>query len=419
MRRALLLAPIALLAAAASFAPRPAGAQEGGPREVHLGAGSCAAHACHGGGADSDVSWRSAYRVWKDGKHSSAYGLLTSEAGKRMGKRLGIEPREAQMCLSCHGTTGVTTAATFDADDGVSCELCHGGAKDWLGDHATPGWKGLDRAEKAKRGMRDLSTPAKRVAACVRCHVAGEGRDITHEIMAAGHPPLSFDAAKFMHDMPPHWRDAEDKAIPTWVEGLKANARAQLDHVARAANKKEHWPEFAVFDCYACHHPVYTGSVYERADPLGKPGDLPLDLSSLRVLLRASGDEALARSVHDLVAKTYRPGDDGRSLAIFARTAAETVAGLFPDAGSYGAAEAARFLGNLDAHLARVMEGGTRTTRFEMQQIAAAIHALSPQRDTDAFRDAYAALDAELALERPYDAPTCATLARAAVAAGR
>ncbi|MHC4342181.1 MAG: multiheme c-type cytochrome, partial [Planctomycetota bacterium] len=232
-----------------SLALLPARAQDSGRstrEELHFGAGSCAAQACHGGAFPDRVE----YKVWAtEDKHSKAFEVLTGPLGQRMGVRLGIEPTEAKECLSCHGTTGVELAETFDMADGVSCELCHGGARGWLGPHAAPEWQNLSIAQKEERGLRDLSTPAKRAQTCVRCHVGGDSSDITHAIMAAGHPPLHFDAATYLRVMPPHWKDEEDLSVPTWLESGKANAVAQLKRIARWAATPKGWPEFAVFDC--------------------------------------------------------------------------------------------------------------------------------------------------------------------------
>jgi hypothetical protein len=412
------MAPVAvgLLALAASLPPRGARAQDakaeaGGA--LHLGAGSCAAQACHGGASEA----RQEYKIWATrDRHSRAYEVLTGELGRRIGSRLDLEPTGAPECLGCHGTTGVKTAATFDPGDGVSCELCHGAAQKWLGAHVAPAWKKLTPAAKADRGFRDLTTPAKRVEVCVGCHVAGEGRDITHAIMAAGHPPLVFDAARFLGDMPPHWTDLDDLRVTTWVEGLKANAAAVLGHVERTARGGV--PDFTVFDCYSCHHPVYTGTVYEKRDPPGRPGDLPLELSSLKVLLLAAGDTSLIRRLGPLVSVTWAPGDPTDELARVAKRAAADVRRLFPDAPTYGRTKAAEFLRNLDAHLEDVAAGRTRTPRTEMQQIALAIHSLAPRHD-DAFRRAYAELERGLHQGAAYDPAACAAAARSAIAAAR
>jgi hypothetical protein len=414
MRRWIVPVAIGLLALAAASIPERARAQEPAARqEFHLGAGSCAAQACHGGAEET----RQEYKIWATrDRHSRAYESLTGELGQRIGKRLDLRPTEAPECLSCHGTTGVQTAATFDPADGVSCELCHGGAQKWLGPHVTPSWKRLTPAAKAARGFRDLTTPAKRAAACVGCHVAEKGRDITHAIMAAGHPPLVFDTAKFLEDLPPHWTDEEDLRVATWVEGLKANAAAVLGHVARTARSGP--PDFTVFDCHSCHHVVYTGSVYEKSASPGRPGELPLELSSLEVLLVAAGDETLLKRFRPILTATYAPGDSTEDLADYAGKAAAEVARLFPDARTFGRTHAAEFLANLDAHLERVAAGGTRTPRAEMQQIALAIHALAARRE-DAFRTAFAELDRALARTAPYDPVACARAARAVIAAAR
>jgi hypothetical protein len=402
--RALLLLPPALLVAVALGTPRPARAQEAA-REVHLGAGSCAAQACHGGGFPE----RMEYKVWAtEDRHSKAFESLAGELGRRMGRRLGIEPMEAPECLSCHGTTGVELARTFDPSDGVSCEICHGGAGGWLGPHATPAWKETSALRKEELGLRDLSTPEKRVRACVSCHVGGEGRELPHRLMAAGHPPLAFDAAKFLRDMPPHWVEDDPRPVATWVLGLRAAAAAALRGVERAAADRDRWPEFAVFDCYACHHAIQAGSVYEKVDPPGRPGDLPLDLSPLKVLLVAAGDRATLERFGGILSATFPPGGDARAFGKQAGKMAAEVETLFGDADRYGESEAKRFLENLDAHLAAIESGTARAPKHEMQQIAFAIESLGGRAD--------AALAEALAPAAPYDAALCARLARAAIA---
>jgi len=411
----LYLLPLGLLMLG-SLCKLPARAQDAGgaPEEVHFGAGSCAAQACHGGGAGSDETWRRAYKLWAtQDKHAGAYDILTNELGRRIGERLGIEPTKAAECLVCHGTTGVATAETFDPHDGVSCEQCHGGAKAWLGPHAAPGWKDKSPSEKELLGFRDLSTAAKRSASCVRCHVAGAGGEITHAIMAAGHPPLVFDAAKFVHDMPPHWDDANDLSVATWVHGQRANAAAMLERIAAAEPGKV--PDFALFDCYSCHHPIYTGSVYETAATPGRPGDLAYETSSLKVFLTAIRYPEDAEFAPALAA-TVRPELPGDPAAV-ARGLAERLPTLPSELNAR--AEARAWLENLDAYLARIAAGEERASRFVMQQLAFAAHSLAASRDGAAFTEAFAALDEALDPRRPYDARRCAELARAAIAAGR
>lgn len=400
MRLALLSLPIGLLALVGILASGQVRAQDGARRdELHFGAGSCAAQACHGGG----VATRAEYKIWATrDKHSRAFAVLGSEVGKRIGARLGIEPTEAPECLNCHGTVGVRTADTFDMADGVSCELCHGGAREWLGPHAAPDWKEQTAAQKEARGMRDLTTPAKRAAMCAECHVGAPGRDITHEIMAAGHPPLVFDAAKFMHDMPPHWKDDTDLEVETWVEGQRANALALLGRVERGAAAGTNGLDWTVFDCYACHHPVYTGSVYEKREPK-RPGALTLDAASLRLFLLGTGSGSALAGMLDPLQDSLAAGD----LRVVAKRAEEAAVALHD---SKPAKDAAAIRGRIEQYLAEIEAGRILPARAEMQQLACAAHTFARDRGSTAFHAAYEALDEALTPGARYDPAACAAL---------
>jgi len=385
--------------------------------EVHLGAGSCSAQACHGGGFEE----RMEYKVWaSQDPHSNAFVTLGSELGQRIGRRLGIEATKSERCLNCHGTVGVKTAATFDQTDGVSCELCHGGAKEWLGPHVDEDWRQRPPLTKEKQGLRDLTTPKKRAALCVTCHVAAPGREIGHDIMAAGHPPLTFDAAKQMRDMHPHWTDERDDSLLLWAEGLRTGAVAELRRISRAARDKRNWMEFSVFDCYSCHHPIYQGSAYERRETRGKPGDLPLDLAPLRVLVRVTGDRALAEACAPILARVVPPTEDPRKIAAEADRAAKRLADKH-----LGAVELDReprkladsWLANLEAWMRE--PGVVTIPPHQMQQIAMAVDVLVPNRLADGYREAYAALLRSVDPKRPYDAAASAKLVIKSIASAR
>jgi hypothetical protein len=71
------------------------------------------------------------FAKWSEGPHAGAFENLTSDAGKAKAAELGVEdPTTADECLSCH-VTGHGTPAELGgekllAEDGVSCEACHG-----------------------------------------------------------------------------------------------------------------------------------------------------------------------------------------------------------------------------------------------------------------------------------------------------
>ncbi len=398
--RACSLALLVSLLASAFLLREPAAAQQPAERDVFFGAGSCAAQACHGGGSAE----RQEYKVWaaRD-RHSKAYDSLSGDLGRRIGERLGIDPPRAQECLACHGVTSTKTAATFDPHDGVSCELCHGAAGRWLGPHAAPGFKEKLPVDKEQLGLVDLTTPEKRAARCVSCHVGGEGRDLTHAMMAAGHPPLVFSLVKFLHDMPPHWKNVAPGDLGAWEAGAKAAAVARLLQVARMADAGKDWPEFAAFDCYGCHQEIGRGG---GPGAKGRPGDMPLDVAALEVL--GAGDAVLGERLEAALTATYAPGAPRGPLAEMARAAALEVERL-------PAASAAGFRQGLDTWLARVESGEARAGYATMQQVALATFALAAAPEGAEFADAYRALDEALA--RPYDERACAALARRALAA--
>src|SRR5262249_38763662 len=98
--------------------------------------------------------------------------------------------------------------------DGVGCAVCHGTFKPWVTEHANitgdNDWRSRSGDEKQKRGMIDLRNPLTRAELCMSCHIGNAqlGRVVTHDISAAGHPPLpSIEIATFTGDnMPRHWK---------------------------------------------------------------------------------------------------------------------------------------------------------------------------------------------------------------------
>ncbi|MGH7163443.1 MAG: multiheme c-type cytochrome [Planctomycetota bacterium] len=404
MRGALLLPP-ALLLLSAALAPLRAAAQPSA-RDVHLGAGSCAAAACHGG-TEPD---RNEHTIWRQkDQHAEAYAHLQGPLAVRIARRLKLDApaHEAAECLSCHATDRAVVAVgdRFDVRDGVSCELCHGGSSRWLGPHASPGWKQRAPGEREGLGMRDLSTPQKRAAACVECHVGGADGVVDHDLIAAGHPPLVFDAAVFLEEMPPHWEDEADLSVPTWAAGRLAVAAALLDRLGRTA--AEGHLDFAVFDCSSCHHAVYTGTIYERHDPAGRPGVPPFDWSDFEVMA-AMGGEFDTKTLDELRDEMGTLSQTAFGAAIQMREDADAPL-------SAGRAEADAWLARIDERLARIERDELRASHATMQRYAFAIRALAKDRASDAFRAAYAALDEALDPKASYDPVRCSKLARAAL----
>jgi hypothetical protein len=177
-----------------------------------------------------------------------------------------IPAHEDARCLACHATAGTASTApglpaVVVRSDGVGCESCHGAAERWLGVHTQAWWADQPESEKLARfGMRPTRALEARVAICVECHVGSPGRDVNHDLIAAGHPRLSFEFAAFLANMPPHWVEETGGNFPAraWAVGQAATARAAADLLARRAGEayrgRARWPEFSEYDCFACHH---------------------------------------------------------------------------------------------------------------------------------------------------------------------
>jgi len=221
------------------------------------GPGSCSAPSCHGSvrprGENSVL--QNEYSTWAVlDKHSHAAGALTNEVGKRIGRILGIKPESSAKCLDCHALNAAETQKTrsFDANDGVSCESCHGPASNWLGPHTTRGWT---HEKSLLEGMHDLRDPIKRSETCLSCHLGSTFKWVDHEMIAAGHPDLYFELDSFSAAMPKHWKE---RSKDPWNElryisvGEAVQLRENLRRIARESSR--FWPEYSELDCFACHH---------------------------------------------------------------------------------------------------------------------------------------------------------------------
>ncbi len=243
----------------------------------YLGVGSCTASACHGGSLHAPQAWQSSYSVWATrDKHARAYRVLFDLPARQIVARLDqlddvqqAKPFEDRRCLGCHATTGSAEQRVprHVLVDGISCEACHGPARDWIAVHTLKSWATLPSAEKYndRTGMIHTKDLAHRGALCVECHVGsprvgpdGVSRDMNHDMIAAGHPRLNFELATYQALMPAHWKRSNDEA-QAWGLGQLLTTQAALDLLAHraaeaAAKPTTVWPEFSEYDCFACHH---------------------------------------------------------------------------------------------------------------------------------------------------------------------
>jgi hypothetical protein len=278
------------------------------------------------------------YTTWvlKD-KHAKAYAILQEKPSKLIARNLGLPgpPEESARCLACHATPAPADrrGRTFALSDGVACEACHGPAEDWLGPHTTRGWT---HAQSVAAGMNDTKSLLVRARTCLGCHLGDDARRVDHEMIAAGHPDLVFELDTWSVTQPAHWSEPQDAGpwlgVRQWAVGQAAALAESMKLLSRRAPDRA-WPEFADYECFACHHglvrnservvrgydaapgtPRWNGARYvvlrrlvARLDP-ATVKSLDTDLGALEAALRdpRKGQEE-ARAAAERVAATAEP----------------------------------------------------------------------------------------------------------------
>lgn len=318
-----------LAAAGARAQPLPSEAEY-----EHLGPASCATSVCHGKATRDENSnvWLNEYRIWsRDDYHSDAYSVLRSEESKAMADKLGLSSaRTADVCLDCHADNipAEKRGEKFQISDGVGCEACHGGAEKWIEAHAEDD---ATHENNLALGMYPTEKPEARARLCLSCHVGTEDKFADHDIMAAGHPRMSFELETFTVNQPAHYHVDEDylerkgniQSVNMWVNGMVYKAKRQLDLI-RSDRFSGHglFPELAFFDCHACHHPMDEQRM--RATSVTgalPPGMVRLDDSSFQMLMaiasavRPEAEAALRDAVTELHRATTRGREQVRDQA--------------------------------------------------------------------------------------------------------
>jgi hypothetical protein len=321
-------------------------------------------------------------------KHKIATKVLAASRGLQIAKAMGIKGEIAdpkanhqwRQCLSCHGVV-IDNEKQADKksfgpqdrlDSGVSCVVCHAPYANWVVEHSKTvlnEWQTFTREQKEDQfGLRDLWDPVKRAELCSSCHVGNiaEGKIVTHEMYAAGHPPLPpFEILTFSDVLPRHWETSQEKyqrlpksralydkiyhfrddyevqqvrllltsaviALRNSVQLIAAHAQADQQQTGERA-----WPEFALYDCYACHHDLQSDSWRQKRGYAGKPGrpqmtEWPTVLMPLAIQHAGSERQAEFAQKLDSLTSAFSdtPFGDRAKVAVAARDLAQWSEGL-------------------------------------------------------------------------------------------
>lgn len=251
---------------------------------TYLGVATCGGTTCHGRShADGAIVRQDELMQWQEpstaaGAHSRAFDALRDERSRAIGRRLGIgDPTTAPMCLGCHATPAGPRGVRFQTSDGVGCESCHGAASGWVSSHYAVGGS---HASNVARGLVPLDNPRARAAQCLDCHFgsADDGQFVTHRIMAAGHPRISFELDLFSTLQQHHNVDGDYRARKGAPDSTKMWAIGQAMALDRALSlfssrrgAEGMFPEFYFFDCHSCHRRISDDPRF-RPSAFANPG---------------------------------------------------------------------------------------------------------------------------------------------------
>jgi hypothetical protein len=294
-----------------------------------------------------------------------AYQALFSQRSTRIARNLagGSESftpaHQDPQCLACHTTPRLVAdlkAAAGLNQDGVGCEACHGPSQRWLGEHTSSAWTNRSAHEKETAGFFDTKNLTRRAGICAGCHVGSRSslddldpfpsRDVNHDLIAAGHPRLTFELAAYLDNLPLHWVEKDRNADPdfpirAWSVGQIESAKAALDLLtARAADLTSPWPEFSAYGCFSCHHCLADEPWRQRTRgdspsagikiPLGSPSfgswdfAMTLALTDLPASVAAPDDwKELRAALNQLIQEMSRTVPDRQKAARLARDGAE------------------------------------------------------------------------------------------------
>lgn len=300
--------------------------------DVHLGVASCANSVCHGATETSSKAkvQMNEFAVWQEfDPHAKSYQTLVSAESQAIAKKLGLGPAEqAKVCLDCHvdHVAEDRRGEKFQVDDGIGCEACHGGAERWIASHVE-----ASHADNLAAGMYPTEDPVQRAALCLSCHAGSRDRMITHRIMGAGHPRLSFELDTFTW-LHPHYTVDDDyeqrkgryDGVRDWGVGQASAAINALDILL---DPKAGWhgifPELVLFDCHACHRPMSSKAWGPRQGTGLGPGVVRLNDANLLMFrhVLAAVDGAAARQVFEGSRRLHQATTQDREQALTAARA--------------------------------------------------------------------------------------------------
>lgn len=142
-------------------------------------------------------------KVWQATPHATTFDELHRRPeAKQIAQKLGLSSiKHDGRCVNCHYTQQNDASGSPHAISGVSCESCHGAAKDWLDLHHDYGGQSVTRltespvhkkqriARSVAAGMRNPANVFAVAQSCLRCHTTADEELVN----VGGHPTGSLE----------------------------------------------------------------------------------------------------------------------------------------------------------------------------------------------------------------------------------
>lgn len=200
--------------------------------------------------------------IWKQTPHNKTFLTLhRKKEAQQIASRLGIASFKSDSnCIQCHYTMQDQNGH-LEAISGVSCESCHGGAKNWVAIHNEYG-SGATRATETpahrrerlttsiKAGMRNPVNVYLVAQSCYRCHTVPDEKLVNVGGHSAG--SLDFELVSWSQGTVRHrfleTAGASNEAAPIDRQRLLfvAGMIADLEHSLRATAKATEKATFGV-----------------------------------------------------------------------------------------------------------------------------------------------------------------------------
>ncbi|MDG2005104.1 MAG: multiheme c-type cytochrome [Novosphingobium sp.] len=319
------------------------------------GVASCAGSTCHGRNeGDGKVVRQDELRIWQEpsskaGAHSRAFSVLASQRGQRIASALDLgKATSATECLGCHSTFVPTErrGERFLLSDGVGCESCHGAGSGWLSGHyAVP----ATHTSNVAAGLQELNHPQVRASVCLDCHFGSDrqGQFVTHAMMAAGHPRISFELDLFSA-MQQHYNfDTDYKRRKSTPDALQLWAVGQAEAVKRSTRlfgnaklaTEGIFPQYYFFDCHSCHRQITDNPTANRRFETNPGRPMPFGLAPYNdenIIILSAVSKVLApgqASRFDAASRKFHSAiGQGRSQAVAAARQLNAAADALSDA---------------------------------------------------------------------------------------